>query len=269
MLIIEGCITAQATGLTARRSGALKVNYSSITYEDAMNTQTVSAAKQITGKYIELTLSDPLNGTSTIKRYSAIRGGIAWPTGAAPAYLAIIGQEYIRPGLFDYAAQAGNRVLLMEHRSESLSLSSFFAKITDLAEQFMCRDFYVDMPEERFASGYQNDFDAFCRERNSRASLYRAYDADDFLLGLSRISGAIEQGNLTIPEDSIVREQLRAITKEDLQNSPEETFYAINGLRHVLGSYFRNQPVLRNSHGIRMRDRLRKYKGRPGGAMAA
>jgi hypothetical protein len=46
-------------------------------------------------------------------------------------------------------------------------------------------------------------------------------------------------------DDPIAFSQLRAITRPDLGNTPELVFNAINGLRHVLASFFRCAPVNR------------------------
>jgi hypothetical protein len=44
-------------------------------------------------------------------------------------------------------------------------------------------------------------------------------------------------------DDSIVFSQLQGITQPDLENAPEAVFNAINGLRHVVASFFRYAPI--------------------------
>lgn len=199
-----------------------------------METLKVTSARQLNDKSIELSTRDSIAGTISKKRYTTIRGGISWPTARAPAYFCLVAQETV---------DKGRRVLLAEYKSESLSLSGFYNRITDIAVQMRCQDFYVEMPEDQLDCGYRNDFDDFATKRNSKVYLCDAYDVDNFLLGVSRIKEGLDNGGLFIPCDSIVFGQLKNLTRPDLENSPEETFYAINGLRHVIGSYHRDAPI--------------------------
>jgi hypothetical protein len=227
----------------------------SLTSEDTMKTDNVTSARHRNDWSIELTITDPFARTTTKKRYVAIRGGISWPTPNAPAFVCIVGQEYVEPPVMppmrEEKIPIGSRRLLEEYESKSLSLNDFYEFITDRAEQLLCRSFYVKMPEERLKCGYLNDLEKFASERKSSVSLCEAYDADDFLLGLSRIKGSIDKGGLIVPKDSYVFSQLQRITKEDLNNSPEETFYSINAMSNVIGSYYRYAPSVR--HGNRRR----------------
>ncbi len=234
-----------------------------------MKIDNVTSAKKKGDRSIELTISDPLNGTINIKRYSAIRGGISWPTPKSPAYVCILAQEYVVPPVMVDKVPVGSRVLLAEYESDSFSLSSdFYSRITDIAEQMFCHDFYVGMPENRFSCGYLNDFNAFSRERNAKVCLQSAYDVDNFILGVSRLNGSMNEGGLIIPKDSIIFSQLQNLTRPDLENSLEEFFHAINAMRHVVGSFYRIPPIIRYSHNSRLIDRMRRIN-RPKGFMAA
>jgi len=207
-----------------------------------MKTDNITAASKHNDNSIELTITDPFDkALEQKKRFSAIRGGISWPTTKGPAYFCIVGQEYLPSEVWE-KKPSGPLVLLAEYASESFSLTKFYRRITDIAEQFLCRDFYVIIPENRYESGYIHDFDVFAREIKSNVNLCNAYDADNFLIGVSRIRESIDSRTLTIPEDSIVHAQLSVITREDLENSPEEVFWGVNGLRHVIGSFRRFPP---------------------------
>lgn len=215
-----------------------------------MKTENVINAKKNKDRSITLTISDPFTGQETKKRYLAIRGGLSWPSATAPAYCCIIGQECAE-GDFNCGygdegreKEAGRKVLLAEYEDGSLCLDSFFAKVLDVAEQMGCDDYYVELPEERYSCGYLSDFDNFRRARNSQVSLTAAYDADNFLLGISRINSGINNGSLVIPYDSIIHAQLQDITRPDLEDKPEERFHAINGVRHVISSFHRYAPSL-------------------------
>jgi hypothetical protein len=203
----------------------------------------VTAAKVNKDRSIVLTIADPFEGTDETQRYVAIRGGISWPTVTSPAYYCIVGMT--DSGRHDVKKKiVGNYVLLAEFTSDLLGLNTFYSRLTDAADQYCCRNFYVEIPEQRHECGYLHDFDDFQRDRNSKAYLTEAYDVDNFMLGVSRIRQSIDERKLPIPEQSVIYEQLQSITKEDLQDNPEEKFYGINALRHVIGSYFRLPPRL-------------------------
>ena len=94
-----------------------------------------------------------------------------------------------------------------------------------MAEQMGGDDYYVELPEERYSCGYLCDFDNFKKTRNSRVSLAAAYNAENFLLGISRINSGINNGSLVIPNDSIIHTQLQDITRPDLEEKPEKRFH--------------------------------------------
>ena len=203
----------------------------------------VTAAKVNKDKSIVLTIADPFEGTDETQRYAAIRGGISWPTVTSPAYYCIVAMT--DSGTHDDERRlVGDYDLLAEYESDSLGLSNFYRKLSDAAEQYSCNDFYVDMPENRYECGYVADFEKFQRGRGSKMYALEAYDVDNFMLGISRIRQSVDEGKLSIPEQSVLYEQLQSITKDDLQDKPEEKFYGVNALRHVIGSYYREQPRL-------------------------
>jgi hypothetical protein len=102
-----------------------------------------------------------------------------------------------------------------------------------------CCDFYTDLPEERFSCGYLSDFDRYAMNRKARVNVIRASDADNFQLGVSRIKSAFGNGSLLIPDDSLIYPELQTITRQDLADAPQDRFQAINGIRHVVGSFAR------------------------------
>ena len=89
-----------------------------------------SAKKKQDCSIIKLIISDPLDGTTRVKRYAAIRGGISWPTPKARAYFCVVGQKYIDPPKWkDEPIQAGKLVLLAEHESKALSPEFLFQNL--------------------------------------------------------------------------------------------------------------------------------------------
>ena len=151
----------------------------------------VTSAKSYEDSSIELTTTDPFEKKlEHRKRYMTIRGGLSWPTTQAPAYFCVLGQEFRMANSWEQTIPVGQRVILAEYASENLSLTKFYQRMIDIADQFLCSHFYV-----------------------------------------------------AIPDDSLLLTQLQGITREDLQNNPEEVFFGLNALRHVLGSYYRQPPT--------------------------
>jgi len=211
-----------------------------------MKIENVTSAKKEKDRSITLVITDPVTRTKIKKRFADIRGGISWPTSKASACFCVLGQEYLPLEEDERPKEVkGKRILLAEFESKSLGLSSFYKKITDIAEQFLCRVFYAELPEDRNECGYMNDLNKIASGRGSKLYISEAFDANNFQNGLSRIDDSIKMKELVIPEDSIVYSQLQNLAHEELENKPEEIYSAINALRHVLGSYYRSAPVLR------------------------
>ncbi len=222
-----------------------------------MKTDNVTNARKMKDGSIELAAANPLaREPNTTRRYADIRGGLVFPAEKTPAYLCIIGQEYIRPKIGQRNTPVGEWVLLAEYEASALAMDFFYEKLTNLSEQFMCRDFYADLPEKRYESGYLHDFDNFARERHSKACLQAAYDADDFMLGIGRLMSAINKQELSLASDSLVRSQLRGITEVDLHDKPAERYHTVNALRHVIGSFFRFPARIRPRHASRLQQRM-------------
>lgn len=227
-----------------------------------MKTQNVTKAKKRNDGSIDLIITDPFNpGHVERERYSGIRGGIFFPSKRAHAYCCILGQLHEDTDNRNNKKKEGKLILLAEYSSESFSLSKFYQQITDASEQFYCRDFHTIVPENYHDRGFISDFEDFARERKSKCYLHNAYDADNFMVGMSRIRESSDSGRLIVAPDSFALSELQTIEKEDLLDHPEERFPEINALRHVLSSFYRDPP---NNHEIITRVR----RGR-GSAMAA
>ena len=201
------------------------------------------AEEKINGS-IKLNIGSPLEGDTAIKRCAAIGGGISWPTHhKAPAYMCILGQSYYDSPAMNHPkgdnVQIGPRFLLVESESRDPSLLGFWKMTVILANQSLCKTFYTEMPQDRLGAGYLKDFYRMAREEKANVHLCDAYDANNFMIGFSQIGEDIIKGTLLIPNDSIIYEQLQSITRHDLKNSPENSFYAINALSHIVSSFDR------------------------------
>ena len=67
--------------------------------------------------------------------------------------------------------------------------------------------------------------------------------ADNFRIGLSLIQSWRDRGLLEIPGDTVIYNQLKSITKADLEESPETKFHALNALRFAIGAFEKYRPT--------------------------
>jgi len=208
-----------------------------------MEEKNVTAAEKNKDRTITLIITDPITKITSKKRYVAVRGGIAWPSATSPGYFCIIGQEYIKQDPLVDKTEAGRWFLLAEGEGSLLSMARFYREICDRAVQMLCRRFYAELPDDRWECGYLNDLEDVADKCDSSLSVHQGETAEDyFVQGLSRIHMAMEEDRLPIPDDSILYSQLRSITVDELANHPENNFYAITALTHVLGDFLRFKP---------------------------
>lgn len=169
---------------------------------------------------------------------NGIRAGLSWPQQEIPAYYVILGMEMLETSV---SYSKSRLTLLTEREVCDLSLQTLFQSLGDDCTLTCCQDIYAQTNErfEEFASAFYE----YERHNRMYGRLVPAYFPDNFDLGVSLIRDHLDKRLLQLPEDSILLEQLKQICREDLKDSPEKRFYAINALRHALSSFFRNQPV--------------------------
>ena len=202
------------------------------------NYNVVEARKTKTG--IITHILDAGNSENETVRYSDVRTGLSWPTAESPGYYCILGEEYHEDNKYEGMKSKGNLKLLSEHESPGISLDELFAKLTDDTSLLRCSRIFTDMSDEY--DGYVESFREFVIGIKHSGYLHPAPYADNFLLGVSWIQDWTKSGKLSIPEKTIVRSQLKHITKSDLADSPEVDFYAINALRYVVAAFHKMRP---------------------------
>jgi hypothetical protein len=157
-----------------------------------------------------------------------IRGAMVWPTLTSPAYFSIFAQ------LSEPNAQGKLPLVLLSEGEDALP-HKFFRGLIAHSKQFWCRHFYVDFQRE--TRELANLFTDICRYgRITHIRLIQAPFANNFIFGLGLAREWWEDAALEIPQGTILRAQLSAISSEDLAQGVEERFYAINGLRYTIGS---------------------------------
>ena len=208
-----------------------------------METFDINSATKEKDESITLTIADQETEVRDTRRFADIRMGIHWGTSKSPACFVVVSQEYTgshNPGKAE--SPVGKREVMAEYISESLGMSMFYRQIAELAKKMLCRRLYAVLPENRFECGHLQDLEAYARKSDSYIYVNEANDENDFFLSISRVKDSIDNGSLLIPENTVVFEQLSTITRDDLQDSPEERFHCIDALGHVLDGYYRNPP---------------------------
>ena len=158
-----------------------------------------------------------------------IRGAMVWPTLTSPAYFCIFAQQN------DLNVQGKLPLVLLSEGEDTLP-HKFFSELISQAKQFWCRQFYVDFQKEN--REVINLFNDICRySRVTFIELKRAVFGSNFSLGLGLARQWAADRALEIPDGSIMRSQLSAVSAEDLtQQNIEERFYALPGLFYIVGS---------------------------------
>jgi len=193
------------------------------------------------------------NGGTESLRYSAIRGGLSWPAGTMPGYHCILAEDFIYFDRDEGGDQRGKLHLLSEYEYPGMSIDAMFAKLTDDVTQLHCGEVYADTKEEY--QDYLEAYESYRYDKKVRLGrLDQAPFAENFQLGIALITDWLRTGRLVLPEQSIVREQLKQVSKQDLDESPENKFYAINGLRFVVAAFHKFKPV---RHGGAFKSRRR------------
>lgn len=180
--------------------------------------------------------------------------------GVIPGYHCILGEEYVYTNRDDEKVQRGKLHLLCEYEHSGMSIDMMFGELTDNVVQLHCGTVYAHtMQEQAEYADYQKAYRDFCYKKKVRLGrLDQAPFAENFQLGIALIKDWLRTGRLVLPEQSIVREQLKRISKQELNDKPEDKFYAINGLRFAVAAFHNFEPVRHRG----------AYKQRRRGAMA-
>ena len=182
------------------------------------------------------------DGETKTQSYVAIRAGLAWPVGSLPAHFCILAEEHIYLDRNEQRDQRGRIHLLSEQEYQGMSIDAMFARLTDDCARLYCGCIYTDTVEE-----YQDYIEAYTQyiydKKIKIGNLEQAPFANSFYTGTGLIYDWIKNGRLVLPEKSIAKEQLKRISKQELDDKPEEKFNAINALRHSVGAFHKFPPV--------------------------
>jgi len=184
--------------------------------------------KRISGPIIIEITSD--NGQTKEEYFRGVRCGLAWPTAVSPGYFVLIGQ-YTKSNV------TGRFPLRFLREGQGETPAKLFQKLFNETGAFRCWEIFSDLSEKNYSY-----LSAFEQERRANRNLQDirldfAPFYQNFSHGISLIKEWIEGEALHIPRDTIVYNQLTTITAENVRMDPERIFFAVNGLRFVVGAF--------------------------------
>jgi hypothetical protein len=177
------------------------------------------------GSFIEATQKTKKGKISFFMR--DVRGTISWPTSSSPMYFSIFGQKVESDSkgkfplmlLFEFSAEGPTEVL---------------RKLLEKTRTFSCTQFYADLrSEHRELYGLFNELRRYHGSPNIR--LFPARLPGSFQIGVRLVKEWAR--SLEIPEGTVLRDELRRFSKDDLQvGQASDHFPAVNALRLLLSS---------------------------------
>jgi len=132
---------------------------------------------------------------------------------------------------------SGKLPLVLLGEAEHALPHKFFQKMIEAAREFQCVDFYKEeRKEERELMTLFADVCRHQRVYKVNILFARAKLSTNFPFGVALAREWAQDGALNISEGTILRTQLSAIASTDLDQKPEEKFYAVDALRLLIGS---------------------------------
>ncbi len=108
----------------------------------------------------------------------------------------------------------------------------------DTAALFLC-EWYVNW-SDKYEANKESFWDWQNRKKQQRGGIVPAPYAENFTVGTELATSLLHQNKLILPKTSIVYQQLSTITETDLAGTKKsERFFAIEALRHAIGSFIR------------------------------
>jgi hypothetical protein len=169
-----------------------------------------------------------------------IRCGLNFPSPSGPGFFCLVGQ-LTRKNI------SGEYPLRVLREGEEAIPSQLFKTMCDDMGTFGAKEIFTDTGET--FKGYVLSFTSFKKEQRRRQPLYlMPAPFTDFSHRVLTIKSMVKKDSLYIPKDSIIYQQLKTITADDLRHQqPGEKFYAISALGFVVSAF----EALGSPRGIR------------------
>lgn len=183
----------------------------------------ITATRQ--GSYIKVTIEEDKKADVCFF-CKDIRGALVWATSHSPNYYCVFAQK-------DEVNPQGKSPLLLLSEGEAELPRDLFQKLVKDARRYACGQFYVGFDRKNWE--FVNLFRDFCQyQRIPNIELTKAPLIENFNLGVALIKEWAKA--LEVPESSILRNQLKDMEMSDVDDKPEERFYAVNALRFIVAS---------------------------------
>lgn len=181
------------------------------------------------------------NGRETF-RYSSIKVGAVWPNDPYPAYYVILAEEHVPTPYYEgEKPKRGRLLVLSEFQTSNLDLSVFNSKLTDDLTLFHCDRIFTNTDEQYLS--YEEGFKFYQNQHKIMfGRIEQAPYADNFRLAVSLIKEWKKSGTLIVPKGTVIREQFSQLEPDELPESPEEVYYAIQGLGYAVAAFFKFGP---------------------------
>ena len=183
----------------------------------------------------KVVIDKPRKGKShLIKVYLDMRMGMTWPTATNPGYACIVGV------LDEPHPVYGIKPLELLGEVEEKDTKRYFETVAASAKHFCCDKLLADTSDE-----HVNMVISFTRfVRKNRTPNIRLINAKDFT-GFEAARSIIERYNnkkhnafyIRPHRNPIIAKDLKTFDARDLKGKPEEKYYALHALNHVLTSY--------------------------------
>ena len=158
------------------------------------------------------------------------RIGFIWPGVKHPGYILIMGL------LNETTLKEGDKVVLLLKEIEEKEKQRFNELLVIWSRRYRCK--YIITNFDRKTELQQNAFLKFKKKRGVK-DIY-LLDSKDFS-GFEETAPLINElataGNLRIPKNTVLNEQLSKLTVEDLKVDIEEKCYAVTALNHIISSW--------------------------------
>lgn len=187
------------------------------------------------------------------RRFRAIYAGLSWPNASSPGYYVIAGELAVDEGptRFDgIVPPRGKLQVLCERTVDSPFLNELAARLSDDCARLGCLSVYAEIElaeDQSFRDERACLFRELLQGQKSEVSLQRApytgastgaARGEALQLSLSIVAQWLRGGELELPEDCLAREQLRAVTREDLDDPEvEPRLFAARALGHCVGTF--------------------------------
>jgi hypothetical protein len=172
------------------------------------------------------------------RKFFDVRMALTPPAGGNNGYFLVGGEAWFDKRL--YAGDRGDICIVYEYDHETISLDSFFHKLTDTYSAYCASEIYMDTETH---PDFLDKLHDYIDNHNIQGISIEEAPYVDFYLGAALIMDAGKKGILDIPTDYLVKSEMDQFTRKDLENAPEVNFPRVNALRFLIGGFDKYPPI--------------------------